>query len=195
MSVYSIWESRFPAESAEEGVKVTKAIWRDMLCFDGYLSHELIQDLDQPVAVGSFWGEVNANVHKALGAIGTITRGGVRDLDEMRHTGFKAFASAVLVSHAYVHIEEFGGPVQIGRLTVQPGDLVHADQHGTLVVPAEIARDLPRVVLEIERLEREIIDCARSAEFTPARLAEVWNGVVRRWPKGVVRPQGAPEVP
>src|SRR5262245_52044235 len=48
MSVYSIWESRFPAESAEEGVKVTKAIWRDMLCFDGYLSHELIQDLDQP---------------------------------------------------------------------------------------------------------------------------------------------------
>ena len=48
MSVYSIWESRFPAESAEEGVNVTKSIWRDMLCFDGYLSHELIQDLDQP---------------------------------------------------------------------------------------------------------------------------------------------------
>jgi 4-hydroxy-4-methyl-2-oxoglutarate aldolase len=154
----------------------------------------VVQDLD-PHPVGAFWGEVNANVHKALGAIGTITRGGVRDLDEMRHTGFKAFASAVLVSHAYVHIEEFGGPVQIGRLTVQPGDLVHADQHGALVVPAEIARDLPRVVLEIERLEREIIDCARSAEFTPARLAEVWNGVVRRWPKGAVRPQGAPEGP
>jgi heme-degrading monooxygenase HmoA len=48
MSVYSIWESRFPAETAEEGIRVTKAIWRDMLGFDGYLAHELVQDLDQP---------------------------------------------------------------------------------------------------------------------------------------------------
>ena len=48
MSVYSIWESRFPAETAHEGISVTKAIWRDMLSFDGYVSHELIQDLDQP---------------------------------------------------------------------------------------------------------------------------------------------------
>ena len=48
MSVYSIWESRFPAEAADEGISVTKAIWRDMLSFDGYLTHELIQDLDQP---------------------------------------------------------------------------------------------------------------------------------------------------
>ena len=48
MSIYSIWESRFPAEAAQEGIGVTKAIWRDMLSFDGYLTHELIQDLDQP---------------------------------------------------------------------------------------------------------------------------------------------------
>ncbi len=155
----------------------------------------VVQDVD-PQPVGAFWGEVNANVHKALGAVGTITLGGVRDLDEMRQTGFKAFASAVLVSHAYVHIEKFGQPVQIGRLTVHPGDLVHADQHGALVVPVEVARDLPRVVVEIERLEREIIGCARSPEFTPARLAEVWNGAVGRWPKPAVRPsQGGPGVP
>jgi heme-degrading monooxygenase HmoA len=48
MTVYSIWESRFPAETTEEGIRVTQAIWRDMLSFDGYLAHELIQDLDQP---------------------------------------------------------------------------------------------------------------------------------------------------
>jgi quinol monooxygenase YgiN len=47
MSVYSIWESRFPAEKVEEGISVTKAIWHEMLCFDGYLAHELVQDLDQ----------------------------------------------------------------------------------------------------------------------------------------------------
>ncbi|MGA2009772.1 MAG: antibiotic biosynthesis monooxygenase [Solirubrobacteraceae bacterium] len=48
MSVCSIWESRFPANAADEGVSVTRTIWRDMLSFDGYLTHELIQDLEQP---------------------------------------------------------------------------------------------------------------------------------------------------
>jgi len=142
----------------------------------------VVQDLD-PEPVGSFWGEVNANVHRALGCIGTVTHGGVRDLEEMEQTGFHAFASAVLVSHAYVHVVEFGEPVQIGSLTVRPGDVIHADRHGALVIPTEIARDLPRIAGEIERLEREIIDCCRSSGFTPARLAEVWDGAVRRWPK------------
>lgn len=142
----------------------------------------VVQDLD-PEPVGSFWGEVNSNVHKALGCVGTVTRGGVRDLEEMAQAGFHAFASAVLVSHAYVHVVDFGGPVEIGRLTVRPGDVIHADRHGALVIPAEIARDLPRVAADIERLEREIIECSRSPDFTPARLAAVWDGAVRRWPK------------
>lgn len=155
----------------------------------------VVQDLD-PEPVGAFWGEVNSTVHKALGCLGTVTRGGVRDLEEMRQNGFHAFASAVLVSHAYVHVVDFGAPVQIGRLHVRPGDLIHADRHGVLVVPTEIARDLPRAASEIERLEREIIDCCRGADFTPGRLADVWNGAVARWPTRGTRPgPGAAEVP
>jgi quinol monooxygenase YgiN len=62
MSVYSIWESRFPAELAEEGIQVTKAIWRDMLSFDGYVDHELVQDLDEPghLMVVSQWASREA---------------------------------------------------------------------------------------------------------------------------------------
>jgi heme-degrading monooxygenase HmoA len=48
VSIYSIWESRFPREVAKEGVEATRAIWGDMPCFEGYLEHELVQDLDQP---------------------------------------------------------------------------------------------------------------------------------------------------
>ena len=62
MSIYSIWESRFPPEAVAEGVEVTQAIWRDMLGFDGYLEHELVQDLDQPghVFVVSRWASREA---------------------------------------------------------------------------------------------------------------------------------------
>ncbi|TWF76529.1 antibiotic biosynthesis monooxygenase [Pseudonocardia hierapolitana] len=48
MSIYSIWESRFPAARAAEGRAVTEAIWRDMEGFEGYLSHELLVDADDP---------------------------------------------------------------------------------------------------------------------------------------------------
>jgi heme-degrading monooxygenase HmoA len=48
MPVYSIWESRFPAAAAAEGRAITEAIWRDMPGFDGYLSHELLVDADDP---------------------------------------------------------------------------------------------------------------------------------------------------
>lgn len=62
MSVYPIWESRFPAETADEGISVTNAIWTDMRSYDGYLAHELIQDLDQPghLIVVSRWASREA---------------------------------------------------------------------------------------------------------------------------------------
>ena len=57
MSVYSIWESHFPPPDADQGRAITEAIWRDMTHFDGYLAHELIEDLDDPghLVVVSQW--------------------------------------------------------------------------------------------------------------------------------------------
>jgi 4-hydroxy-4-methyl-2-oxoglutarate aldolase len=133
----------------------------------------VIQDLDQPPAIGSFWGEVNGNIHRALGCAGTITNGGVRDLDEVRALGFQMFASAVIVSHAYVHLVEFGTPVKVGGLVVRPGDLIHADKHGAIVIPHEIARDVPAAAAEVERMERRIINYCQSHEFDVAGLKEL----------------------
>ncbi|MBI4279000.1 MAG: RraA family protein, partial [Armatimonadetes bacterium] len=122
-----------------------------------------------------YWGEVQASVHKALGCAGTITNGGVRDLDEVRATGYHFFAGCVCVSHAYVHLVDFGQPVKVGGVVVRPGDLLHADQHGVLVVPQEIAADLPAAVAEVEREERQIIDYCRGKGFTLEGLKEVYT--------------------
>lgn len=132
----------------------------------------VIDDLDYPRPIGSYWGEVNGSVYKALGAVGTVTDGGVRDLPEVRATGFHFFSSCVLVSHAYVHVVEVGGPVTVGGLTVRPGDLLHGDEHGVTSIPLEIARELPRAARDLEARERTLIHYARSREFTKEGLAE-----------------------
>ena len=126
----------------------------------------VLEDLDWPNPIGSFWGEVQANLHRALGAVGTITNGGVRDLDEMREVGFFAFASCVLVSHAYVHITDVGTPVKIGGLEVRPGDIMQGDQHGVIKVPRALAADIPAAVKRVEDGEQELIGYANSEGFS-----------------------------
>ena len=133
----------------------------------------VIQDLDQPAAAGSFWGEVNGNIHRALGCVGTVTNGGVRDLDEVRSLGFHLFASDVVVSHAYIHIVEIGIPVRVGGVVVNPGDLIHADQHGVLIIPQEIVRELPEAVKKVDTKERAIIDLCKSESFSIEKLKEL----------------------
>jgi regulator of RNase E activity RraA len=135
----------------------------------------VVQDLDNPPAIGSFWGEVNANVHKALGCVGTVTNGSVRDLDEMRGVPFFAFASTPSVSHAYVHVENFGVPVKIGGVVIRPGDLIHADQHGVIVIPNDIAAEVAQASDELDAAERKFINYCKSSNRTMDGMAEGYN--------------------
>jgi len=117
----------------------------------------VIHDLDAPDPVGSFWGEVNANVHRALGCIGVITDGGVRDLPAVRPLGFHFFAAEVLVSHAHVHLVDFGNPVSVGGVTIESGDLVQADEHGVIQIPNEIATLTAQACYDVFIGERELV--------------------------------------
>jgi regulator of RNase E activity RraA len=97
----------------------------------------VVQDLDKPRTVGSFWGEVNSNIHRALGCVGTITDGAIRDVDEMTNAGFKALARRLCVGHAFVHPVRWGCEVEVFGRKISPGDLIHADKHGFLVIPLD----------------------------------------------------------
>lgn len=135
----------------------------------------VIQDLDTPPGIGAYWGEVQSSIHRALGCVGAVTNGSVRDLDEVRALGFHFFAAHVAVSHAYVHLVDFGKPVEVGGLTVRPGDLLHGDQHGVLSIPLEIAERLEDGVAQVERVEREIISYCQSPQFTREGLEALYR--------------------
>jgi regulator of RNase E activity RraA len=133
----------------------------------------VVQDLDEPPAHGALWGEVMANTFSALGCAGAVTDGCVRDLDEVRALGFHFFARGPGVSHAYVRVESVDEPVTVAGLTVAPGDLIHADQHGVLLIPEGIAAGLPAAADRVIAAEQEFIRWVRSPDFDPDRLAEM----------------------
>jgi len=97
----------------------------------------IVQDLDKPKVLGSYWGEVNANIHHALGCVGTITDGAIRDWDEMCNAGFKALARQFCVGHAHSWPARWNCEVEVFGRKIQPGQLIHADKHGFLAIPEE----------------------------------------------------------
>ncbi len=124
----------------------------------------VIQDLDKPRVIGSFWGEVHANTHRALGCVGTITDGAIRDLDEMTNAGFKALARRLCVGHAAIHPIEWDCEVEVFGRTILPGQLIHADKHGFLAVPPGEENGLLEAARFMDSNECEtVIPAARGA--------------------------------
>ena len=75
----------------------------------------VMHDLDgEHAGYGAFWGEVQSNVHKALGALGVVTDGSIRDIP-MIAPGFQMLAGSIVPSHAYVHVVDFGIDVEVAR--------------------------------------------------------------------------------
>ena len=124
----------------------------------------VVQDLNKPNFVGSTWGEVNSNTHHALGCVGTITDGCIRDLDEMTNAGFKALASRLCVGHAHWCPVRWNCEVEVFGRKIQPGQLIHADKHGFLAIPKEDEKELLSASWFMDQNECEtVIPAARNA--------------------------------
>lgn len=132
----------------------------------------VIEDVDSTPGLGGFIGAVHANILLALGCVAVVTNGAVRDLPDVRKSGLQLFAGNVSVSHAYAHVFDFGGTVEIAGLTVHPGDLIQGDLHGVQTIPREIAALVPGKALEIVKARRELFAFCHSNDFSIAKLRE-----------------------
>ena len=132
----------------------------------------IIQDLDgHEVGFGAFWGEVMSAVHKGLGSLGVVTDGSIRDIDQWA-PGFQALAGSIVPSHAHVHLAGFGSEVRVAGMLVRSGDIVHADRHGSVTIPAAAAEKIPAACDLLARKEAVILEMARAPGFTVAKLRE-----------------------
>ena len=117
-------------------------------------------------------GEVHAAIGTALKCVGCVTNGAVRDLPRIEALGFKLFAGSVSVSHAYAHVIDFGAPVELGGLTIHPGDLIHGDLHGVLTIPHGVAAAVPAVAAGILERRRKLVEFCASPDFSLDALSE-----------------------
>jgi regulator of RNase E activity RraA len=135
----------------------------------------VVEDKDDPAGYGAFWGEVQSNVHKALGCLGTVTNGSVRDIPAIA-ADFQLLAGSFAPSHAYVHVVDFGVSVTIHSMEVTSGDLIHADRHGAVVVPVDKIDAMQVALTGLAKQEARIIAAARAPDATVESIKAAFRG-------------------
>ena len=164
--------------SMERPAKDADAVTADRVAYYRYVedgsrpSIMVIQDVDYRRGAASWWGEVHSAVHQALGCLGVVTDGAVRDLD-MIADGFQLLSGTVVPSHAWVHLVSCGEPVDVCGMVTHSGDLVHADRHGAVIIPHDVAREVPAAAELCQRREAPILAACKEAGFSAETMERV----------------------
>lgn len=132
----------------------------------------VLQDLDPHPGVGACVGQVAVAMFQAIGCEAVITNGSVRDLAEIAKMRFPVLAATVSPSHSYAHIVDHAQPVDIFGLVIHSGDLLVADRHGVVSIPAQLLSELPAVAEDLQRRRRKFVDFCCSPNFSLDRLPD-----------------------
>jgi regulator of RNase E activity RraA len=139
----------------------------------GQPSVAVVEDLDYPQCIGAYWGEVNTTIHKGFGMSGAVTNGVMRDLGDLA-PGFPVVAGSIGPSHGFVHVRSVNQPIRILGMDVRPGDLIHADRHGAVVVPPDVIGQLSAAIAKMQSTEKLVLDPARVEGFDFAAFEAAW---------------------
>ena len=162
-----------PAQKPAADVRALRMAYYEYVASGAGPNVVVIEDTDWPHAIGGFWGEMQVAQHKGLGIAGTVTNGVLRDLG-MLDAGYQVVAGSVGPSHAFVHVTEIDVPVTVFGMQVMPDDLIHADRHGAVVIPASFIEMMPAAIDVVVRKEQPILKAARAPGFTVEKLKAAW---------------------
>ncbi len=157
------------AKEPPRGAVADRMAWYEYVSIAELPTMIVIQDLDDREGYGAFWGEVNTNLHRKLGALGCVTNGSFRDL-AASNKDFQIIGGRVGPSHAHIHVVDFGKPVNVFGMQAAHDDVIHADVHGAVVIPAHCVKLLPEKIDLVSRREKVILDLCASPDFSVAKL-------------------------
>ncbi|HEY7426742.1 MAG TPA: RraA family protein [Gemmataceae bacterium] len=134
----------------------------------------VFQDIDNPPVAATF-GEVLCTTYKAFGAVGLITSGAGRDLDQVEALRFPCFCDGVICAHGYCYFPQINVPVHVGGVTIHPGDLLHGDRNGVTTIPLEVASVVAHACEEYMAAEAVVLDYVKSGSIDAKGYARARN--------------------
>jgi len=167
-----------PPSEAPDVIKTRRMAYYEYMAAAPMPAIAVIEDVDFPNCIGAFWGEINTTVHKGFGLSGTLTNGVMRDLGDVPD-GYPVVAGSIGPSHGFVHVKEIGTSVDIFGLSVEEGDLIHADRHGAVCIPRDIIDELEAAIEKLLSTEHLVLEPARQDGFDFDAFKAAWDNFER----------------
>ncbi len=123
--------------------------------------------------VGLCGGQMTATF-KACGAVGVVTNGPSRDIDEIRPLKFQYIMSGVTPGHGDMAIQAINVPVSVAGMDVMPGDIIHMDENGACKFPADRLADVCNnidALVKAEEKRAKALSKAKTIEEIKAALS------------------------
>ncbi len=156
-------------DSTTPGTSQDDRVWHDWMQAMASSPQPVVvvmQDVGPQPRKSAHFGEVMGTLSRRLGAIGVLTNGGVRDLDEVRRLGLHYLAAGVVPAHGQPRLLAVNVPVVIDGVAIQPGDLIHGDVNGVTLVPLAIAGRVAEAAQVVRETEVELMDYINGPEFS-----------------------------
>ena len=115
--------------------------------------------------VGLF-GEMMTTQYKALGVVGVVTNGPMRDIDAIKPLGVQYYCTGVTPAHGDMMIKSVGQPVSVGGMVVMPGEMVHMDLHGVVKFPADQMGEILKRAKKLLEMEAGRADFFNDPSFS-----------------------------
>ena len=166
--------AREPSREDSKTVRSRRMAYYKYMSKVDRVSLAVVEDLDFPRAIGAYWGEINCTVHKAFGISGTLTNGVMRDLDDLP-SDYPVIAGSIGPSHMFTHVKTIGEGAKIFGMEVNEGALVHADQHGAIVIPENVILNLYSAIKTLLASEQLILKPAKKGSMSFEDFEEAWS--------------------
>ena len=162
-----------PSEEAPDVIRQRRMEYYRYMSEEPRPAVAVIEDIDYPDCIGAYWGEINTTVHKGFGLSGALTNSVMRDLGDLPDD-FPVVAGSIGPSHGFVHVREIDIEVEIFSLKITPGELIHADRHGAVVIPEEVINGLHDGIEKLLATERLVLEPAGKAGFDIDNFEKAW---------------------
>ncbi|CCN34239.1 putative Dimethylmenaquinone methyltransferase [Vibrio nigripulchritudo SO65] len=162
-----------PAQESADVIRERRMAYYRYMSESPFPSVAVLEDIDFPNAIGAYWGELNTNIHKGFGMSGVVTNGVMRDLGDLPEN-FPVLAGSIGPSHGFVHVKTIDQPVSVMGLNVEPGELIHADRHGALVIPNEVLPGLETAITTLLANEQIVLKATKQDDFDFEAFEKAW---------------------
>ena len=117
-------------------------------------------------------GDGMAKLLFAVGCVGLVSDGRVRDIGGLISTPFAAYCRGRIAHHGPLRIRAVNRPVEIGGVTIHSGDIVHAGSEGVIKIPLSCVDELAAAAVRNRAFEHDAHRFLRRTDVSPSEKRE-----------------------